>query len=93
MYTRGILERYADSLPDEDQKRFRAAIALILFEGEGDQATCGGAAVTQMLQLPALHHLVDDFQSRWFLFLRQEDLQGLGATVRLQGDEPETQGQ
>ncbi len=82
MYTKGLLERYADSLEGEDQKRFRAAIVLILFEGEGHQATCGGADVTEMFQLPAIRHLEADFQSRWFLYIGNEDIKGLAAAVR-----------
>jgi len=79
MYTKGILERYANTLTETDQTRFRAAIALIIFDGTDDQATCGGADVMQMLALPTLQHLADDFNSRWICFVQQKDLTGLRA--------------
>ena len=83
MYTRGILERYADSLSDPDRTQVRAAIALIMLTGADAKDICYGEDVNKIFALPALRHLADDFNSRWIGFLQQSDFDALGKAMKL----------
>lgn len=73
-YSKGMLDRYAEAIEDEAQRRqFQEGIGKIEFGQDDGRAMCSGGAVAEALAGTAVEHLADDFGQRYMEFMTPED--------------------
>lgn len=78
MWTRGVLERYADQVPEPEKKeRLAEAITTIRFESAGAIQMVAGQEAEQAFERAGLGDLYDDLSSRTLEFVTEDDLRAL----------------
>lgn len=74
-YTKGMLDRYAESIENEDQRRqFEKGVTQIEFSQDGGRQMCSSDAVETAFSGTAVEHLARDFRNRYGEFMSPEDL-------------------
>ena len=74
MYTKKILEGYADAIPDEKERAlFKEKMAQIDFQKVNNQITCTAGTIERLLKGTEIEHLIDDLGQRFIQFMTEDD--------------------
>jgi|WetSurMetagenome_2_1015567.scaffolds.fasta_scaffold153277_2 hypothetical protein len=76
MYTRGMLERYAETIDSPAERtQFQTLVGVIEYNGlGGTRQLCPASALSQAMDDSPVAHLAQDFRERFIEFLTEDDI-------------------